>query len=321
MFELAEGRGSCQGVYCGREGLYVGSAALIERREGQYRIRDKDEIAELLGAAYEPPPDIAGCFGRLREIAASLQEHDPSRAMIAALQMRLGELSEVALARLARIDGLLKYNFNLLQPRNWHGRWGGSSSPGIVPARAGRPAGRSPGSGKRARERFPNAEFRNRLAIAEGNTDKPDFGYGEVRQSTDALGRYQMTREARRAAGMIDADGHWTGKYGIHSRTQFLADHSAQENALTDYLLDTERQLRANGSFQFIDKRVEGLVAPFTITRSGLLAAGHRSGARATRGYLDRVERNGFTSQGLGLTAEERVIETRLRTFADVPYE
>src|SRR5205823_9521068 len=47
MFKLAGSRGSREGVYCGREGLYVGSAALIERREGQYWIRDKDEIAEI----------------------------------------------------------------------------------------------------------------------------------------------------------------------------------------------------------------------------------------------------------------------------------
>jgi hypothetical protein len=31
------------------------------------------------------------------------------------------------------------------------------------------------------------------------------------------------------AAGMVNANGNWTGKYGIHSRSQFLADHDAQD--------------------------------------------------------------------------------------------
>jgi hypothetical protein len=133
-----------------------------------------------------------------------------------------------------------------------------------------------------------------------------------------------------------DQDGRWSDFSGgvtparhrtldreirNHSRAQFLADHAAQERALTDYLRDTERQLRANGSFELINMRIEGLVAPFTITCAGVIAAGHRSGARATRDYLDRVARNGFSSRGLALTREERITETRLRTLADAPYE
>jgi hypothetical protein len=35
-----------------------------------------------------------------------------------------------------------------------------------------------------------------------------------------------MTPDALSAAGIIDDAGHWTGKYGIHSRAQFLANPS-----------------------------------------------------------------------------------------------
>jgi hypothetical protein len=241
--------------------------------------------------------------------------------MIEALQMRLGEISERALARVTQIDRMLKYNFNPLQPRDREGRWSSDSSGGITPAAVGGQTRRGGTSGGRAWERFPHAEFRNRLATAEGNADKPDFGYGEIRQSTDALGRYQMTPNARRAVGMIDANGNWTGKYGIHSRAQFLADHLAQEKALTDYLQDTERQLRANGSSDFIGRTVDGFRDRFTITRAGLIAAAHRQGAPRTRRYLSRIADNGFTSDGLALTGEELAIETRLRTFSDVLYE
>ena len=176
-------------------------------------------------------------------------------------------------------------------------------------------------NGTRAWEHQPNSDFRNRLAIAEGNADKPNFGYGEVNQKAGALGRYQMTPAALRAAGMIDADGTWTGKFNVHSRAEFLADPDAQEMALTDYLDDTERQLRANGAFGFVGTSVVGIRGTFTLTRAGLIAAAHRAGAPATRSYLDRIANNGFISQTLSLTRQERAIETRLRTFADAPYE
>jgi hypothetical protein len=211
----------------------------------------------------------------MREVAVALEEEDLSRAMIAALQLGLGEISDESIARLTLADSLSKYNFNPLQPRDRQGRWGGDSTAGVRPARAGGPPRRDPASGGRAWERSPNPEFRERLAIAEGSANKPEYGYNEVRQSTGALGRYQMTPDALRAAGMIDASANWTGKYGIHSRTQFLADHKAQEKALTDYLRDTERQLRANGGLAYIGSNIDGRLASFSVTRAGLIAAGH----------------------------------------------
>ena len=72
-----------------------------------------------------------------------------------------------------------------------------------------------------------------------------------------------MTPAALRAAGMIDPAGNWTGKYGVHSQAQFLTSSGAQEMALTDYLNDTERQLRANGSFAYLGTVIDGRVTPF----------------------------------------------------------
>ena len=181
----------------------------------------------------------------MREVAVALGDEDISRAMIAAPQMGLCELSDEGIARLTQTDSLSKHNFNPLQPRDWHGRWGGDQPAGVIPARAGGPP-RRPASSSRAWERFPNPEFRNRLAIAENSFDKPEFGYHEINQNTNAIGRYQMRPAALQAVGMIDEHGNWSGKYGIHSRAQFLADHEAQEKALTDLLQETKRQLRVN---------------------------------------------------------------------------
>jgi hypothetical protein len=170
-------------------------------------------------------------------------------------------------------------------------------------------------------ENYPNSDFRNQLAIAEGNGDKPNFGYGEINPQSGALGRYQMTPSSLQAAGMMDSQANWTGKYGIYSAAQFLANPDAQEMALTDLLAAMERQLQANGAFDYVGTSIDGLVNRFTITRAGLLAAAHREGPRDTRDYLRRIAGNGFVSRGLGLTRKELAIETRLRTFADASYE
>ncbi len=124
-----------------------------------------------------------------------------------------------------------------------------------------------------------------------------------------------------KAAGMMDRAGNWTGKYGIHSPAEFLADPEAQENALTDYLNDNIRQLRANGAFGYIGETIDGVKARFPVTRAGIIAAAHREGVSATADYLKRVKANGFSSKGLRLKLPDRPIETRLRTFSGASYE
>jgi len=83
----------------------------------------------------------------------------------------------------------------------------------------------------------------------------------------------------------------------------------------------TERQLQANGAFDFIGTAINGLAGPFTITRAGLIAAGHRQGARATLEFLRRLEQSGYNSVRLAHSHNELRIETRLRIFAGASYE
>jgi hypothetical protein len=322
MIKLAENLVASRGLYCGHEGLYLGPSPLIERDfKGGYRLRPEQEIAALLAAAYDPAPDSASLLAGMRAVAAHLEVGDLSRAMISAVLLGLTELSAAALARLACAEELLKYNFNPAEPRDEGGRWTHDEAAGLItPVRSTGPSRGGTDSG-RDWMRYPNAEFRNRLAIAELSAGKPDFGYREVRRSNNALGRYQMTRAGLLAAGMIDGDGDWTGKYGVHSSAQFLADHDAQEKALTDFLRETERQLHTNGAFDYIGRTINGIVAPFTVTHAGLIAAAHEEGAGATYSYQEKIRDNGFTSRGLSLNHDQRAVEHRLRIFADAPYE
>jgi hypothetical protein len=253
MFKLAETRGSSRSLYCGVEGLYLGPSPLIEFHDGTYRVRPPHEIAALVAAAFDPPPDTVKLLARLYAIAADLQHGDLGQAMISAVLLGFGEQSDAGVAALARAETLLKFNFNQAEPRDRQGRWTRDTAAGtITPIRAGGPSGGSPAPAARVWESQPNAEFRNRLATAEGNAHKPNFGYEEVNEKAGALGRYQMTPVALQATGMTDANGSWTGKYGVHSRAEFLTNPETQENALSDFLNDTEHQLKANGSFNFI---------------------------------------------------------------------
>jgi hypothetical protein len=124
MFKLTRQRAANCGVYCGEDGLYLGSAALIERDEHRgYRIRTAAEIEALLAAAYETPPDLAGCLAGLDNVSADLLAGHVALAQIRALQLRLFEIPENRLDLLARADRLLKANFDPAEPRDRQGRW------------------------------------------------------------------------------------------------------------------------------------------------------------------------------------------------------
>ena len=133
-----------------------------------------------------------------------------------------------------------------------------------------------------------------------------------------------MTNIALVAAGMKTSDGRWTGKYGIRSDQDFLADPEAQELALSDYLADNDRQLLQNGSKSFIGRSIAGMEANFIITEAGLAGAAHRHGAPTVRLYLAHQQRTGWRSDFSGLAEKQRKtfkqVETRLRTFRNKPY-
>ena len=142
MFKLALTRGGDAGLYCGREGLFLGLGPLVERVGDEYKIRADDEIVMLLAAAYKPEDAATRLLPRLHLIRDALQQGDVCKASILAVHARLGPLSSEGLDRLQK---LAKQNFDPAQPRDWHGRWTASESavaqgnatqeghPGLVP--------------------------------------------------------------------------------------------------------------------------------------------------------------------------------------------
>lgn len=103
------------------------------------------------------------------------------------------------------------------------------------------------------------------------------------------LGKYQFGELALIDVGYYVADGtakndwkpaSWTGKDGVHSKNDFLADHAAQESAIRAYM---DLQWSYLGDAQdYVGQTVHGV----TVSASGLLAAAHLLGAGTVRGFL-----------------------------------
>ncbi len=89
------------------------------------------------------------------------------------------------------------------------------------------------------------------------------------------IGLYQMGPGALKDTGYKNAKGQWTGKNGINSEADFLANADVQTQAVTEYHKKLQGYLRAEGAYQYIGQEVNGVV----VTESGLIAASHLVGA------------------------------------------
>jgi hypothetical protein len=169
-------------------------------------------------------------------------------------------------------------------------------------------------------ESLPGAELRNELHKLES----PSKGYGE---DLPQLGRYQMTVEALQDVGLMDENGNWTGKYGIHNKAQFLDNKKVQEQAFSEYLTALTGQLERNGAMNLVrersDRKIQGINGAFGLSQSGLIAAAHRRGASMVRQYLEFEKAHGWKSNAAEFPAAKRKafleVETRLRKFENIP--
>lgn len=165
--------------------------------------------------------------------------------------------------------------------------------------------------------------------IAQRETkDQPNFGYGAVNGDPNvkrdfALGRYQMRSSALEATKYLDKKGEWIGKDGINSYQDFLGNPDVQEKAIKAYQGVLGTELSSNGSTKHLGQKIDGIKAEITITRSGLVAAAHRQGARKVREYLKHMKDNGWKSDFRSLDKKTRdaylSVETRLRELQNAP--
>lgn len=165
--------------------------------------------------------------------------------------------------------------------------------------------------------------YADATAEAEGSKNKPHGGARERNPKTNALGSYQMLRDAFRAIGWQDEDGRWTSaarEWGIDTDEAFLDAPDAQEYAMRAYTRDNRRQLVANKSLEFVGRK---FVSPngrsFTVSEAGVLAAAHRAGASRTKRVLEKLARKS-AGNSPNFDDKERAAISRMRMFEDVPY-
>ena len=110
MWRLSESGDDNLGPAITPEGLTLGRTKLVERRDEQFVVRGRDEIALLLGKAYKAEISVDGLMSGLAVVASALNANDPCLACIAAVHLKLPDLQdENARGDLEAADALIKY--------------------------------------------------------------------------------------------------------------------------------------------------------------------------------------------------------------------
>lgn len=138
-----------------------------------------------------------------------------------------------------------------------------------------------------------------------------------------AIGRYQFRAPILEDIGYLNKKHQWTGKNNIYSLDDFLKNQQVQENALNECLRLKDISLKNNGSYNYLGYSIKGIKSDFNISKTGLLAASHRLGAKNVINYLKLLEKD---SDGKYYFDYDKIknektknkykaIETRLREF------
>ena len=110
MWRLSEAVPQNLGLACADDGLRLGRTSLIERRDGRFVVRARDEIEWLLKCAYDGEPPVDRLMSGLARVASALNVNDQCLARIAAVHLQMPDLASAAVRdALAAEDSLIKY--------------------------------------------------------------------------------------------------------------------------------------------------------------------------------------------------------------------
>jgi contact-dependent growth inhibition (CDI) system restriction endonuclease-like protein len=110
MWRLSEAGPRNLGLAFSDDGLLLGHTSLVERRDGRFVVRPRDEIERLLKRAYDGELPIDRLMSGFVRVAAALNANDQCSAHIAAVHMRMPDLASPAIRdALVREDTLIKY--------------------------------------------------------------------------------------------------------------------------------------------------------------------------------------------------------------------
>src|SRR5271156_7197408 len=93
FWRLSEGGKYNFGPAITGDGLVLGRTPLIERRDERFIVRERREIERLLRRAYQHDLSADRLMQGLATVAAALNANDPCLARIAAVHLRIPDLS------------------------------------------------------------------------------------------------------------------------------------------------------------------------------------------------------------------------------------
>ena len=99
-----------------------------------------------------------------------------------------------------------------------------------------------------------------------------------VSGTSTAMGCYQLTEAALKQAQFKDAAGNWLGKYNITSKEEFLANPTANYEAMLEYTKENWNLLTCSARSQ---------ACALGFDRAALLAGAHILGATGIREFLE----------------------------------
>ena len=109
LWRLSEAGESNLGLACTEDGLVLGRTPLIERYAGRFIVRDRWEIARLLGRAYRTAFAVDRLMPGLATVASAMNANDPCLARIAAVHLRIPDMpSQAARGAMEAEDILIK---------------------------------------------------------------------------------------------------------------------------------------------------------------------------------------------------------------------
>lgn len=278
----------------------LGTTLADARRRGEFKPLAPEPAIAGIRSSTDPFPRIAGLAERVFGRNSGALDEGPSGDQLAQ--------ATAAPPAPKRKPGAKPGSGPSLKPRVRQGRW-------VVPLSKA-----SGGPTNPTKDPFPSSPITPEWRFAIHDEESEVNSYQEISPSGHALGRYQMTPPGLKDAGMIDANGRWTGKYGIHSKKQFLNDPVAQEKTLVDLMKRNEGYISAFKMNRQFGSTITIPGGTVTVTRNGMLAAMHRHGNRKVQDYFGDIVRNGSNTTARTMDPKFREIEKRLLTFENVPY-
>lgn len=164
-------------------------------------------------------------------------------------------------------------------------------------------------------------DFLKKLFSSEGGTDPKvinEYGYiGKYQFGEDALvdlGYYKADgTKNRNAKGKFEYDwvGEWTGKHGVHSRSDFLNSESVQDTAAKEWVALLCKKMKHFKLQSYIGQTVKGV----EITESGIIAAAHLKGYGNSKhpGVIQFLHSNGETDP---VDANKTPVSLYMKRFA-----